>query len=228
MRSQASRQSAKAGQGAGLGAPAAPMSGPRRARRSQEQRRTETRRKLLDAAIAQLCEVGYAEFTAADVADRAGLTRGAVQHHFGTGDNLCLAVVKDFGDRLQNWALLDEQSARSVEQRVSDVIDTYWNSFRDPHFIAVVLVWFGLRNNKVVYDTLAGSMEAFERTFDEDWQKMFADTGLPRAQIAVARHVTLSALRGLALRTIYRKRPTDWSAELVLLKRMLVSTFATG
>ena len=205
------------------------ISRPRKARRSQEQRRAETRRKLLDATIAQLCEVGYAELTVGDVADRAGLTRGAVQHHFGNGDNLCLAVVKDFGEKLQNWSLLDERPAtRGIEDRVSAVIDAYWNSFRDPHFMAVVLVWFGLRNNKAVYDALARSMDAFERKFDQDWQKLFADTGLPQAEIAVARHVILSALRGLALRTIYRKRSTDWSGELMLLKRMLVSTFVSA
>jgi AcrR family transcriptional regulator len=39
-------------------------------------------------------------------ADRAGLTRGAVQHHFGNVDDLCLAVVEDFGRKLDEWSSL--------------------------------------------------------------------------------------------------------------------------
>lgn len=60
--------------------PAAP---PRR-RRTQEERRAETRGRVLDATIACLLELGYGATTQRAVSDRSGVTRGAQLHHFPT------------------------------------------------------------------------------------------------------------------------------------------------
>jgi AcrR family transcriptional regulator len=208
----------------------APSEEPRpaaRPRRTQEERRAETRSRLLAAAVDCICELGYAEVTVADVAQRAGLTRGAVQHHFGNRDDLCLAIVDAFGHTLDSWdrSMLDARRG-TVAERVGTAIDQYWESFRNPQFVAVVLIWFGVRNNKDVYAVLAHRMNEFERKFDDDWQALFADTGLPRTEIAAARHIALSALRGLALRKIYRKARAGLAQELDLLKRMLTAALS--
>lgn len=60
----------------------------------QEERSAGTRRALLDATVACLVELGYAGTTSAAVADRAGLSRGAQLHHYGTRDRLVVAAVE--------------------------------------------------------------------------------------------------------------------------------------
>lgn len=54
------------------------------ARRTQAERSAATRRLLLDATVDCLVEFGYTGTTTAAVAARAGLSRGAQLHHFGT------------------------------------------------------------------------------------------------------------------------------------------------
>ncbi|HEX3764146.1 MAG TPA: helix-turn-helix domain-containing protein [Kofleriaceae bacterium] len=64
-----------------------------RAPRTQQQRREETRRALLDAAVQSLIEVGFARTTTLEVQRRAEVSRGALLHHFPSKAELLVAAV---------------------------------------------------------------------------------------------------------------------------------------
>ncbi|MFE9256767.1 TetR/AcrR family transcriptional regulator [Streptomyces sp. NPDC006879] len=66
-----------------------------RAERSPKQDRSRvTRLRLLEAAVACLAEYGWAGSTVSVVAERAGVSRGAAQHHFPTREDLFTAAVE--------------------------------------------------------------------------------------------------------------------------------------
>ena len=54
-----------------------------RERRSHAERTAETRARVIEAVFASIAEVGFARTTASEITRRAGVTWGAVQHHFG-------------------------------------------------------------------------------------------------------------------------------------------------
>lgn len=60
----------------------------------QQDRSRATRRRLLEAAVECLAEVGWNGSTVSVVAERAGVTRGATQHHFPTREDLFTAAVE--------------------------------------------------------------------------------------------------------------------------------------
>src|SRR5262245_52761513 len=64
-------------------------------RQPQQQRSRATRQALLDAAIASLAELGWNGTTVAVVAERAGVSRGAAQHHFPTRESLFTAAIDE-------------------------------------------------------------------------------------------------------------------------------------
>lgn len=66
------------------------MSAPRR---TQQQRREETRQRLLDATIDCLVEHGFAGTTTQRVQERAGVSRGALLHHFASKADLLAAAT---------------------------------------------------------------------------------------------------------------------------------------
>ena len=73
---------------------------PRRKRRTQKERSAETRALLLDVTVECLAELGYAGTTANVIAERAGLSRGAQLHHFGSKGQLVIAAMEHLFARM--------------------------------------------------------------------------------------------------------------------------------
>ncbi|MFF2768616.1 TetR family transcriptional regulator, partial [Streptomyces bacillaris] len=59
-------------------------SSPKAVHAPKQDRSRATRQRLLEAAVACLAEHGWAGSTVSVVAERAGVSRGAAQHHFPT------------------------------------------------------------------------------------------------------------------------------------------------
>jgi AcrR family transcriptional regulator len=85
-------------------------------RRSQAERTSATRRALLDAARAAFAEHGFTGTGREQVAAAAGVTRGALYHHFGTKEGIFRAVVEELESGLA------EQVAAAAGQG-SDPVD---------------------------------------------------------------------------------------------------------
>jgi AcrR family transcriptional regulator len=73
--------------------PERPAAGAQR-RRSQSERRAETVELLLDATITAINDIGYHGATVAEICRRAGVTDGALFHHFDTRVDLVLQALE--------------------------------------------------------------------------------------------------------------------------------------
>src|SRR3546814_12494567 len=83
-------------------------------RRTQEERSAETRESLVAAAIEVLAEVGYVAATTAAIAERASVSRGAIQYHFESKNDLVVAIME---------AIAGEQIGRaSCRERVGQYV----------------------------------------------------------------------------------------------------------
>src|SRR5688572_27243878 len=60
-----------------------------------------TRKTLLDAGLKVFSRVGYAETTLDDIAEEAGVTRGAIYHHFGGKAELYNQVISHGWERIR-------------------------------------------------------------------------------------------------------------------------------
>ncbi|PXY23552.1 TetR family transcriptional regulator [Prauserella sp. PE36] len=67
-------------------------------REPRQERSRTTRRRLIDAAVECLAELGWHGTTMSVVAERAGVSRGAAQHHFPTREDLVVAAVDYLAD----------------------------------------------------------------------------------------------------------------------------------
>ena len=89
-------------------------------RRSRPEMIAETRAKLIAAARKAFGERGYAEASMDDFTAEAGLTRGALYHHFGDKKGLFEAVVHE----------MDAEMAERLKT-ISDAAPTRWDGFVD-------------------------------------------------------------------------------------------------
>lgn len=78
------------------------MAGMAGGRWTRERRVEHTRSLLLDAAEATFARKGFDAAALEDIADAAGYTRGAIYAHFGTKEELFLAVNQRYRQRIQD------------------------------------------------------------------------------------------------------------------------------
>jgi AcrR family transcriptional regulator len=116
----------------------------RRRRRTQAERRAETRAALLDATVECLVTYGYAQTTTGRIAELAGVSRGAQIPYFRTRAELVGAAV----------AHLAEERARAVHARfiegpvsVEEALDVLWEEHHGRAFDAALELWVASRTD---------------------------------------------------------------------------------
>ncbi|MGW2518807.1 TetR/AcrR family transcriptional regulator [Streptomyces sp. NPDC001617] len=119
--------------------------GDRVERTPKQDRSRATRQRLLEAAVACLAEHGWAGSTVSVVAERAGVSRGAAQHHFPTREDLFTAAVEYVAEERSTAirALFPEGAAADDRRAViSALVDLYTG----PLFRAALHLWVAASN----------------------------------------------------------------------------------
>ncbi|GGQ78816.1 TetR family transcriptional regulator [Kitasatospora griseola] len=112
------------------------------ARAPQQDRSRATRRRLLEAAVECLAEVGWNGSTVAVVAERAGVTRGAAQHHFRTREDLFTAAVEHVAaERLAAVLAHVQELPPSGPERTEAVVEMIVRLYTGPLFRAALHLW---------------------------------------------------------------------------------------
>jgi AcrR family transcriptional regulator len=117
-------------------------------RRTQAERRAGTRAALVRATVESLVELGYAGTTTQEVQRRAGVSRGALTHHFATKAELVLAAMdalyEDFSRSVREAASELPQESRA---RVRQGVELIWERFHGPLFVAAMELWTAARTD---------------------------------------------------------------------------------
>ena len=80
---------------------------PSRVHEAGSPRSIETRRRLIDAAVATLQREGFARSSARVIAERAQMNQGLIFYHFGSVTNLLLAALDDVSaKRLERYGAM--------------------------------------------------------------------------------------------------------------------------
>src|SRR3954451_18375037 len=109
------------------------MGQPVRVARTQGERSAAMQRRLLDATVAALNEKGYGGTTTLEVQQRAGVSRGALLHHYSSRTELMLAAVEHLTrERIAEVLTLVQSSPPRSQQRLSWAVGVLWGTFRGP------------------------------------------------------------------------------------------------
>jgi AcrR family transcriptional regulator len=96
-------------------------------RRTQDQRKAETRQRLLDAATALIAERGVAGTSIDALAEAADRTSGAVYAHFGGKEGVLVALLDELKDAVAD-AIVEESLFDDDEQHLA----VLWRNFVAP------------------------------------------------------------------------------------------------
>ena len=115
---------------------------PATTREPQQDRSRATRQRLLEAAIECLAELGWAGSTVAVVAERAGVTRGALQHHFPTREDLFTAAIEHVAaERIAFLRGRQGSVPPHGPARTEAVVEMLVRMYTDKYFTAALYLW---------------------------------------------------------------------------------------
>lgn len=195
---------------------------PRRpARRPQAERSADTRGKLIQAAIACLNRTGYSATTVSTVAEEAGVSRGAMTHHFPAKTELMLAVVEAvFSDdaRIYN----DTIATMAPADWLMALPETMWSVISRPSGTAVMEIMLASRSDPDLADKLRIAQSRIDQRAHEWSKERIRAAGVePHPESEAIHELYVAAVRGLALEAVFMNNADGVHRSLAMLSEMM-------
>lgn len=166
-------------------------------RRTQEERSSATRVKLMDATIECLIELGYGGTTTTEIVRRAGVSRGAQVHHFPTKAELVRHAVAHLAAKREQELRTEFATLRRND--ISGAIDLLWSGYAGPLFAAVLELIVAARTESELAAVLDSLQLDVERTIERFCRDVFSDDVVGRAAFRNGLALTMNVMHGLAL-----------------------------
>lgn len=162
----------------------------------QSVKSAQTRARLIDATIRCLVKYGYSDTTTPKVSAEAGLSRGAMLHHFENGGALMQAAIAELNEkRLRAF----RRGVDATGHDVKTLVRTYWKQLLSPAFIAFLELAIASRTDK----GLAQILEPAQVEFRKRWYglaiDLFPEWQSDKTKFRLALAVSQSTLEGMAI-----------------------------
>ena len=169
---------------------------------------------LLDAAVDCLVEVGFARTTTTEVTRRAGVSLGAMLHHFPTKAHLLAAAVGHVMQRRQDEFRKAITDTPPGTDRLDAAIDLLWEAFNGPVFQAWLELWVAARTDPELADAVRAMEAEYDRASREILLELFPpDENVDAARLELGMRFAVSLMDGVALRGLVMqpvdRRPVD-------------------
>lgn len=126
------------------------------ARRPQKDRTAATRAAVLESTIELLTERGYAGTSTRLAADKAGVSLGALQHHFRTKAELTVEAMRFVTDRLAGEFVSAIPRDGDEIERITLALDRLFVVFRGPTFAAAMELHLAARTDETLRELIRG------------------------------------------------------------------------
>ncbi|MFR9751717.1 TetR/AcrR family transcriptional regulator [Nocardia sp. 004] len=190
----------------------------------REKQKQATRVRILDAAVELLAERGYCALSTLSVQRAAGLSRGALLHHFPTFDTLVSELVAHLVAR--NEAAVDEAAARLGDSSdpIVRALSALYESMTRPAAQAEFELWAAARTDPALAETLRTAERQAGRDLHRVADTLFGPALVAHPRYPAVRDLTVAILRGTALsrslRTTERAAATTidrWAQAIAIL-----------
>lgn len=187
----------------------------------QAEKSASTRQRILDATIDCLIESGYARTTTVDVSERAGVSRGAMLHHYPSKAELLYAAM----DYLHNKRLSDLRKEVAKFDEAEDVVEVavnlFWEMVKHPWFHAMQELTMAARTDAELRETLLPLADRFEREIFRATQELFAGYARPGTPFEEMRDVARFMFDGLGMARVLHEDDVFADRALAFFKRLL-------
>jgi AcrR family transcriptional regulator len=195
-----------------------------RTRRTQQERRNQTRARLLAATQDALVECGYAGTTTTEVCRRAGVSQGALFKHFASKGELLAAtaealfanLIDAYRQSLPDWAGVDDRAAAAVE--------LLWEVFEDPRLLAAIELYGASRTDRELAARLAPVADQHGENLRRLARELFPEAEAKRPDFEAVVNVVVQAIQGATLGSLASGDRRSFAPMLALLTDLVRKT----
>jgi len=195
-------------------------------RRTQAERRAETRARLLDATIESLISDGYSGTTIRHVTERAGVSQGAQSHHFPHRVDLVASAFEHLAEqRIDRYSERARSLSGDRRVRLRALLDLLWEDFSSPLFIVAAKLWVASADDAELRERLIPVEKRIYAATAEVAREVAGDLGSePGFERKLA--VAMNTVAGLALVREFdpsgrASRGNQWPYHRAALEQML-------
>jgi AcrR family transcriptional regulator len=189
-----------------------------RNRRTQAERSAETRARVVRAATECVGELGYAGATTARIAERAGVTWGAMQHQFGDKEAIIDAVIDHTLEEFARQMGGLREAEPVLGRRVHAFTERAWAIFERPSYRAILSILLHRREKT----------ERIAAVLTKQWVAIFGDLRLSPEQQFAAQRFTFVLLSGIATESLVVPGVEDSRSHFEVLERNLLRMLSSG
>ena len=164
----------------------------------QAQKSAATRNPIVESAIKCFVDLGYPSTTTTVIAAKAGLSRGAMLHHFPSKVDIVRAAVAHLHAKRLKAFRRAAQRTTGQGDRIRANLDAYLQHVRHPMFVAFFELVVAARTDPELAEILRPAQEAFEAEWHTTAREVFTDWQTDDATFDVALDLSRYVLEGMA------------------------------
>lgn len=196
-----------------------------RRRRSQHERTAETSARLLNATIDLLHDNGFSRLSTPQIAAHAGVSRGALTHHFSSKEELITDAINDMLERVTaDLHRFAEDIARRGGSS-DEIVDYIWQMMSDRLFYVTMEYLPEARHNDEFKERLIPVVKKFHAGLDAIWMALAARRGADPEKTRTVMNTTMCLVRGMIAQTVLREDPGYFNEMLAFWKAQVAQHF---
>ncbi len=187
----------------------------------QAEKSAAMRARLLDATVDCLVEVGYARTTTTLVSERAGVSRGAMLHHFPTKALLVTQAVIHVADKRIAEFRASVKHLPAGSDFLASVLDLMWANFSSPTSYAMLELTVAARTDRELFESLQPVVRRYETLIFDTAKELFGPLAPSEKEFFQASRTLYFLMHGLVVTDILRDEPDEVQAFLKGLKKQV-------
>lgn len=195
----------------------------RERRGSHAERSAATQQRLIATAIEVIQSRSLEEMSIHELARKAGMTSGAVQHHFESKAALMMRVLSELIAADDHTGGLWPSAEQPVDQRAQQFVQAIWQLvYAQPRFVAAWNVYLGSRHQPDIMAHVAELRQAVNQRMREGFLTAFPELQNDPGRDGF-RGLIFSTLRGLGLLTLFPAESQNTQAQLDCLAGLIAA-----
>lgn len=189
----------------------------------QQRKSADTRIAVLDATVECLARHGYANTTTKEIARIAGLSRGAMLHHYATRQQLIEAVTDHaFYRHMEKFVIA--VSELTEEKRTQDnagiLID--WQLYLSREYCAYLELMVAARTDEELRAMFVPKAQRHDRVWQEQLARVFPEWASDPERLGRSRRLVQAVMSGMVLNREVWNDPNTEHSILALLANVLL------